>query len=123
MPDSTLTRRRFSHRLALAASSLVAAPAILRGQNLNNKLNVAVIGAGGRGGGNLSEVAKTENITALCDVNGNNLAAASARFPQAKTFVDFRRMFEDGKANSFDAVIVSTCEHTHAFATMLALKA
>jgi len=69
----------------------------------------------------LSEVAKSENIVALCDVNANNLNAAGQRFPMARKHVDFRKMFDDAKG--FDAVVVSTCEHTHAFATMLALKA
>jgi predicted dehydrogenase len=87
---------------------------------LNSKLNVAAVGVGGRGGANLSEVGKSENIVAICDVNGNNLTAAGAKFPNAKKYVDFRKLFEDAKA--FDAVVVSTCEHTHAFATMLALR-
>src|SRR5205823_9231799 len=61
-----------------------------------------------------------ENIVALCDVNAKALYAASAKFPNATKFSDFRRMFDD--ASAFDAVVVSTCEHTHAFATMLALQ-
>ena len=98
----------------------MAAPAILRGKNLNEKLDIAVIGAGGRGGSNLSSVS-SENIVALCDVNANNLEAASRKFPKATTYSDFRKLFD--KEKQLDAVVVSTCEHTHAFATMLALKA
>src|SRR3954468_24780988 len=63
----------------------------------------------------------SENIVALCDVNGRNLDAAAAKHPNAKKFSDFRKVFDQAK--EFDAVVVSTCEHTHAFATMLALKA
>lgn len=97
------------------------APAFVRGQNLNDKLDVAIIGCGGRGGGNLAEIAKTgQNIVALCDVNGNNLKAAGAKFPQAQQFADYRKLYESLK--SFDAVAVSTPEHHHAFATMPALK-
>lgn len=120
MNAQMISRRRFS-RLLLGAGAVMGAPAILRGRNLNGKLDVAIIGTGGRGGGNLSEVAKSENIVALCDVNGNNLTAAGARYPDAKRYVDFRKLFDNAK--DFDAVVVSTCEHTHAFATMLALKA
>ena len=98
----------------------MAAPAILRGKNLNEKLDIAVIGAGGRGGSNLSSVS-SENIVALCDVNANNLEAASRKFPKATTYSDYRKLFD--KEKQLDAVVVSTCEHTHAFATMLALKA
>jgi hypothetical protein len=103
-----------------AAGVLAGAPNILRGQNLSNKLNIAVIACGGRGGSNLGSVA-SENIVALCDVNAKNLDAAGAKYPGAKKYSDFRKVFDDAKA--FDAVVVSTCEHTHAFATILALKA
>src|SRR5258706_15637753 len=102
-----------------AAGAFAAAPAFLRGQNLNNKLNIAVIAAGGRGGSNLASVS-SENIVALCDVNGKNLDAAAVKHSGAKKFTDFRKLFE--QAQEFDAVVVSTCEHTHAFATMLALQ-
>ncbi len=114
----TISRRNF-HRLAVASSVVFTAPNILRGQNLNNKLNIAIIGSGGRGGSNLSSVA-SENIVALCDVNENALNGAAAKYPNAKKFVDFRRVFD--RAADFDAVVVSTTEHTHAFATMAALQ-
>jgi hypothetical protein len=61
-----------------------------------------------------------EQIVALCDVNKDNLARAAAMFPQARTFQDFRRVFDH--ASEFDAVAVSTAEHTHAFATLPALQ-
>jgi predicted dehydrogenase len=120
MTPSRISRRRFASILATGFGSAAVAPAILRGQNLNEKLDVAVIGAGGRGGSNLSSVS-SENIVALCDVNANNLEAASRKFPKASTYSDFRKLFD--KEKHLDAVVVSTCEHTHAFATMLALKA
>jgi predicted dehydrogenase len=104
--------------MAATTVALGVAPALLRGQNLNNKLNIAVIAVGGRGGSNLESVS-SENIVALCDVNGHNLAAAAAKHPQASKYTDFRKLFDHAK--DFDAVVVSTCEHTHAFATMLAL--
>jgi predicted dehydrogenase len=114
-----LTRRQFSRALLTMAGAVTGMPAILRGQNLNQKLNLAIIGAGGRGGSNLASVA-SENIVALCDVNAKNLDAAAAKHAGAKKFADFRKVFEH--AQDFDAVVVSTCEHTHAFATMLALQ-
>ena len=54
-------------------------------------------------------------------MNANNLESASKRYPNAKKFADFREMFEKA-AGDFDAVVIATCEHTHAMATMLALK-
>lgn len=92
---------------------------MLRGKDLNSKLNIAIIGSGGRGRANLSGV-DSENIVSLCDVFEPNLLSAAERHPDARKFADFRRVFDH--ANEFDAVVVSTCEHTHAFATLAALQ-
>src|ERR1043166_5925107 len=119
MKAKLFTRRQFARTVITATVAVGAAPALLRGKNLNNKLNIAIIGAGGRGAGNLHEVG-SENILALCDVNARNLDAAAAKNPQARKYTDFRKLFD--RARDFDAVVVSTCEHTHAFATMLALR-
>ena len=115
-----ISRRNFlGASAAMAGASTFGFPAIVRGQNLNEKLNIAIIGAGGRGGSNLTNVA-SENIVALCDVSGNNLDAASAKYPKARKVQDFRKLYDFEK--EFDAVVVSTCEHTHAFATLPALQ-
>jgi predicted dehydrogenase len=118
MKNNHLTRRRFTRTLLTAAGAVSAAPALLRARNLNNKLNIAVIGTGGRGRGNLGSVS-SENIVALCDVNAKNVESAAVKHPKAQKFADFRVLFE--RLKDFDAVVISTCEHTHAFATMLAL--
>ena len=118
-PPPALTRRQFTRRLLATAGGLTVAPAWVRGQDLNNRLNVALIGVGGRGASNLESMA-SENIVALCDVNGRNLEAAAAKNPNARKAKDFRKLFD--RAREFDAVVVSTCEHTHAFATLLALQ-
>lgn len=116
----TVDRRRFmATATAAGAGFLVQGPAILRARNLNEKLNIAVIGVGGRGGGNMDAVAG-ESIVAICDVNENNLNRAAERFPKARKLIDFRQLYDH--ANEFDAVVVSTCEHTHAFATLPALQ-
>ncbi len=113
-----LTRRQFAKK-TLATAAVFSAPAFLRGQNLNGKLNVAVIGSGGRGGASIKALG-AENITVLCDVDEKRLDASAALYPQARKVVDFRRVFD--KPNEFDAVVVATCEHTHAMATLLALR-
>lgn len=113
------SRRRFLQHTLAAGAALLAAPAIVRGRNLNEKLNIAGIGVGGRGAANLKGVSG-ENITALCDVSEAALDRAQSEYPQARRFVDFRELFEH--PHLFDAVVVSTCEHTHALATMRALK-
>src|SRR5437867_12688066 len=108
MNTRRFTRRQFSRTFLTTACAVGVAPALLRGQNLNNKLNIAVIATGGRGGANLSSVS-SENIVALCDVNGKNLDAAAIKHPNAKKFADFRKLLDHAK--EFDAVVVSTCEH------------
>ncbi|MFM7072680.1 MAG: Gfo/Idh/MocA family protein, partial [Planctomycetota bacterium] len=113
------TRRTFLRASAGAAATILGAPAIVRGLNLNDKLNVAVIGTGGRGAGNLAACAG-ENIVAICDVFQPNLDRAAGNHPQARRATDFRRLFDHAK--EFDAVVVSTCEHTHAFPTLAALQ-
>jgi len=116
MLRTTTTRRQF---MATAAGAVVAAPRFLHARDANSRLNIAVIGTGGRGAGNLASVS-SENIVALCDVSAAALDRAAVKFPKARKTNDFRRLFDHHR--EFDAVVVSTCEHTHAFATMLALR-
>jgi predicted dehydrogenase len=113
------TRREFSRAVAGTAFGLFGAPAFLRGRNLNEKLNIAVIGVGGRGASNLHDVA-TEDIVALCDVMEPAIDRAASIHPHARREKDFRRVYD--RAGEFDAVVVSTTEHTHAFATLPALQ-
>lgn len=94
-----------------------AASAVQRSPN--EKLNIAMIGAGGRGAANMQGVA-SENIVALCDIDDNYLGKAASRHPKARTYNDFRKLFDESR--DIDAVVVSTTEHTHAFATMRALQ-
>ena len=120
MTTKRLNRRSFLQTgTAIGAAAVLSAPNILRARNLNEKLNVAMIGSGGRGAHNLRKFA-SENIVALCDVNENKLNAAAKRYPKARKATDFRRLFDH--QSEFDAVVVSTCEHTHAFATLPALQ-
>jgi len=114
----SLSRRDFGRSL-VAASAAIAFPAIVRGRNLNEKLRIAMIGTGGRGAANLDGVAG-EEIVALCDVYEPAVENAAKRFPKAAKFRDFRKVYDS--AGDFDAVVVSTTEHTHAFATLPALQ-
>ncbi|MBS0208569.1 MAG: Gfo/Idh/MocA family oxidoreductase [Planctomycetes bacterium] len=120
-PASGMPRRRFLGAATAGASALFAAPRLISARSLNEKLNLVVIGCGGRGFGNLNSV-KSENIVALCDVNANQINRALEIAPQAKTFRDFRKLYETLPEGSYDAVVVSTTEHTHAFATLPALR-
>ena len=116
-----VTRRNFIQLAGAAGAGVLGFPAILRSQSPNSRLNVAVIGCGGRGASNFAGVLG-ENIVALCDVNEVNLLAGAAKAPGAKQFRDFRTMYDSLRDSECDAVVVSTTEHTHAFATLPALK-
>lgn len=85
----------------------------------NEKLNIAVVGCGGRGYENLKGCAG-ENIVALCDVDTNRAAQALKEFPNAKRYSDWRELFDDAK--SFDAVVVSTPDHMHAPISITAMR-
>jgi predicted dehydrogenase len=115
-----VSRRRFLQG-ALTGAAVLGCPAFVRSRAPSDKLNVAVIGCGGRGGANLGGVLG-ENVVALCDVNEANLLRAAQKAPHAKKFRDFRKMYDELKDSEFDAVVVSTTEHTHAFATLPALR-
>ena len=86
-------------------------------------MKVAFIGTGGRGGSNLQSVAKTQTIdvVGLCDVDSRFLTSAGDKFPKAQKFEDFRKLY-DTIGDQIDAVVVSTPEHTHAYAAMPALQ-
>ena len=86
----------------------------------NEKLNVAIIGCGGRGTANLNGLS-SQNIVALCDVDEKRAGNAYDRFPKAKAFRDYRKMF-DAMASDIDAVAVSTPDHTHFHPSMVAME-
>jgi len=87
----------------------------------SDKLNIAGVGIGGMGKNNIANVAKTENIVALCDVDWREPANAVFKtYPGAKQYKDFRVMLD--KQKDIDAVIVATADHTHAVISLEAMK-
>jgi predicted dehydrogenase len=115
------TRRQFLGVSASVTASLAfGARAAARKISANEKLNIGIIGAGGRGWDNLNGV-KSENIVALCDVDDERAAQAHKAYPNAKRYKDFRKMLEQEK--SLDAVTVSTPDHMHAIAAITAMRA
>ncbi|HXG47864.1 MAG TPA: Gfo/Idh/MocA family oxidoreductase [Methylomirabilota bacterium] len=127
-----LSRRQFVQYTGLATSAILGAPAILRGQNLNERIHVACIGVGGKGSSDTDSAFNLGgNIVALCDVDRNTLnakhqalkdrAAKANRTYDAKLYQDFRKMFDElGK--SIDAVTISTPDHVHGVAGITAMK-
>jgi predicted dehydrogenase len=119
-----LNRRRFLSTAAAGAASAFAAPAILRSASPSSRVRLAFIGSGGRGGANLRTMTAQKlvpvDVVALCDVNRQTLDSARKAHPQARGYTDFRKLYEE--AGDIDAFVVSTTEHTHAYATMPALR-
>ena len=122
-PKTDLTRRKFiSHTSTAALGAACFGPFMLRGKNLNSKVNLAAIGAGGKGASDTDNSARCgANVVALCDVDTNTLRNRGQKYPGAATFQDFRKMF-DKMEKSIDAVTVSTPDHMHAIAGVQAMK-
>jgi hypothetical protein len=88
----------------------------------NSKLNVAGIGVGGQGRGDLDNIAGCgSNVVALCDVDDSRAGDVFKKYPQARKYRDFRQMLDEMN-KEIDAVMVATPDHTHAVAAVAAMK-
>ncbi len=117
-----LSRSNFIRSTIGAAGFMIIPRHVLGGPGYtppSEKLNIAVIGAGGRGRSHLKEF-KDQNIVALCDVDRRNLKKASKDLPKVKKYSDFRKMLD--KEKSIDAVSVAIPDHVHAAASMAVMK-
>ncbi|MHC4676841.1 MAG: Gfo/Idh/MocA family protein [Planctomycetota bacterium] len=121
--NEKISRREFVGGAAAAAMAFTIVPRYVLGGPGNTppseKLNIAGIGVGGQGDHDISQV-DSENIVALCDVDEQRAAEAFNRYPKAKKYRDFRKMLE--KEKNIEAVVIATPDHTHAVATIMALK-
>ena len=104
---------------ALLPSSLMA----LTSKPKSARLRTAHIGVGGMGAADLKSIASHDavDVVALCDVDAKNLAAAHELYPKAKVFSDYRQLLKEMSAE-IDAVVVSTPDHTHAPASLMAME-
>lgn len=114
-----ISRRKFLRHSSIATASFwIASSSWSRGNSPNEKLNIGVIGTANRAGQDIKGV-ESQNIVACCDIDDTFLDAALLKYPQAKRYNDFRKMLEQ---KDIDAVVVGTADHTHAVATVAALK-
>jgi len=121
---SAVSRRDFLRTAAVGGAGMLilANSRSAFAYDANRKLNVAAIAVGGRGRDDISGVAALgENIVALCDVDQDRAAESFKKYPSAKTFTDFRRMFDE-MGRGIDAVIVATPDHCHAVAAAAAIQ-
>ncbi len=118
-----LNRRRFLQSSALTAATF-AAPAFVRGQNLNSKLQMAGIGCDGKGLSDIREMANHPSVQhiAFCDIDTARMQSVKKLAPNATQFQDYRELFAK-LGDKIDAVSVSTPDHMHAIITLEALRA
>ena len=116
-----MNRREFLESVAAASAAQTRLWAA------NDKVNVAIIGVGGRGSNHVSDYCRRDdlNLVAVCDVNTLQTAAAvkkysAARSVKPKEYQDLRKLFEDKEV---DAVVIATPNHWHSLATIWACQA
>src|SRR6056297_1332402 len=114
---SKLSRKDFLSKAGAAAAGFTFLPAAVvsgLGRKVpSDRLNVACVGVGGRGAGVIGQIADTENIVALCDVDWRYAKEEFDRYPNAKKYKDYRKMYDE-MGDQIDAVVIATADHTHA---------
>jgi predicted dehydrogenase len=124
--QNKIHRRQFIRRAGLGVALFNILPSRringAEGPAPSGKVNVAGIGIGSRGGADIDEVAALgHNFVALCDVDENYAAKEFAKYPNARRFTDYRKMF-DAMGKEIEAVIIGTPDHTHALIAMEAMR-
>ena len=131
-----ISRRDFLKKGSAALAGMIATPTILQASVLNDlaekkkktgkkpgdgKLNILGVGIGGRGAANLAAM-ETENIIGLCDCDWKYAKHVFEKYPQAKAYSDYRKMFDE-LLDKADAVMIATADHTHAVIAAEAIAA
>src|SRR5262249_2760663 len=131
-PESSAMTRRYTRRQALAAGAaslgyFYTAPSFAAAKiaGANETLRVVGIGVGGKGSSDIDHAGALMEVIALCDVDSTDkhLGAKVKKWPQAKTFSDYRRLFDDAEIlKNMDAATISTPDHNHAIPAAIAIK-
>lgn len=120
MPSSSISRRKFVQASAASAFAFQFVPSRVFGAN--ERVAVAGIGAGGKGASDIAGAnGAGADIVGLCDIDRGRLDGALKKYPGAKGYTDFRKLIEE-MGDTVDAVTVSTPDHTHFHAAMLAIS-
>jgi predicted dehydrogenase len=135
--SGAISRRSLMVGLGGTAAAAFAQPVWAQRRKLaaSDKVNVAMIGAGGQGASNGTKLT-SQNIVATADVDYDHVKAAltdsktgqiqSSRqalkeaYDKATRYSDYRRMFDAQK--DIDAVIIATPDHHHAVAARMAME-
>jgi predicted dehydrogenase len=121
--DMKTSRRKFINKASAAFAGVQFLPSHVWANSPNGKLNLVQIGCGGKGAGDLAQMRSHPkvHIAALCDIDSKILDGVKRKNPDARAFDDYRELFA-AMGNKIDGVVVSTPDHTHAPASMLALN-
>lgn len=117
---NSISRRKFLRSASAIGAGVAFIPNFISCSSPSGKVNIAAIGAGGRGAHNIKQCAD-ENIVALCDVDDNRAADMFNQFPNAKRYKDFRKMLDE-MGNEIDAVLISVPDHSHFAAAIAAMQ-
>ena len=87
----------------------------------NETLNIACIGVGGKGKGDTEQAARVGRVVAVCDIDQKRLDEMAGRQKESKKYADYRELLHE-LDSKIDAVVVSTPDHTHAPAAVMAMR-
>ena len=124
MSEQNLDRRLFMGGSAAALGYFFtagASSAVRAADSPSEKIRIAGIGVGGKGSSDIDQAGTVGQVVALCDIDENNLGKKADKWPEAAKFHDFRKLFDDKVAKTFDAVVVSTPDHSHAWPSITAM--
>jgi predicted dehydrogenase len=121
-----MDRRAFFKQTAAAGAGSyliggASASALPLLQSPNEKVRFACIGVGGKGDSDTNAAGRNGEIVALCDIDSDVLDKMGKKYPKAKKYFDYRKMLEE-LGDKIDAVTVSTPDHTHAPASVMAMR-
>jgi hypothetical protein len=122
--NSLINRRAFLKSMVLGGTGLLIlnSSSLARSYQANDKLNIALIGVGGRGRWFVDTMPKLNtNVVAMCDVNERKASLSFEEIPQAKKYFDYRKMLEQ-MDKQIDAVVIAVPDHSHAPASAAAMK-
>jgi predicted dehydrogenase len=124
-------RRRFLQSTALGGIGFWVAGGIQaqESKSPNERIGMASIGVGGKGMSDSKSAFDHGDLVAVCDVDESQLDMAGRRFSKTeanvnikiKKYADFRQMLDE-MGKSIDAVTISTPDHTHAAAALMAMR-
>lgn len=117
------TRREFIKTTAVIGAGYFATAGVSAAESNspNEKVNIASIGVGGKGDSDSRDAGNLGNLVAICDIDENRLNQKASKYPKAHKFTDYRKMLDE-LDKTIDAVTVSTPDHTHASASLKAMR-